>query len=214
MPQKAKNAQKAQELRTRSWIGVFYEESLPRGWQAKLDGLQYALSPWHDKDVADDGTIKKKHRHVYLKFPNIKSFKQVKAIFDDLNQPLPLPCQNPVGAIRYFCHLDNPEKAQYDLNDCVDHGVGIAKIIAMSGDKDLLEMGYTAEIRKIVKIHNFLEYDEIFDYCVDQGLDDLALFVYKKRGWVSAYILGSYHRWQRQISTTRHKELVTAISGR
>lgn len=212
----ARNAKKAQtpNLRSSKWVGIFYNESLPKGWQAKLDGLQYALSPWHDKDVNDDGTTKKKHRHVFLQFPSLKSFQQVKAIFDDLNQPNPQICNNPVGTIRYFCHLDNPEKAQYDLNDCIDHGVGIAKIIAMSGDKDLLEMGYTAEIRKIIKTHNFLEYDEIFDFCVEQGLDDLALFAYKKRGWVSAYIAGSYHRHQRQISTKRHKELVAAISGK
>lgn len=207
--------EKAQtDKRSRNWVGILYAGSLPKNWQAQLDGLQYALSPWHDKDVDDDGKIKKKHRHIYLKFPNVKSFSQVKAIFDALNQPHPQICQNPVGAIRYFCHLDNPEKAQYALADCIDHGIGVAKIIAMSGDRDLLEMGFTAQIREIVGIHKFLEYNEVFDYCVEQGLDDLALFVYKRRGWVSAYLLGFYHRHHSQVSTTRHRELISAIAGR
>lgn len=208
MARKAKSAQT--EKRTRNWIGIFYEESLPENWKSKLDGLQYALSPWHDRDLNDDGTPKKKHRHVFLKFPNVKSFQQVETIFKELNQPHPLPCQNTVGTIRYFCHLDNPEKAQYDIKDCVDHGVGIAKIIAMSGDKDALEMSYASQICEIIKIHEFLDYDQVFDFCKDQGLDDLALFAFKRRGWVSAYIAGKSYRLNRQVSKERHKELLSA----
>lgn len=207
----ARSAKVAQtEQRTRNWIGIFYEESLPADWQAKLDGLQYALSPWHDKDLNDDGTIKKKHRHVFLKFPGVKSFQQVNKIFADLNQPHPLPCKNSVGAIRYFCHLDNQEKAQYEIKDCIDHGVGIAKIIALSGDRELLDMSYAEQVREIISTHEFLDYDQIFDFCVDQGLDELALFVFKKRGWVSAYVSGKSSRIKRQVAKERHKELLDA----
>lgn len=211
----ARKATKAQaDKRSSKWVGILYEESLPKNWLQVLEQQQYALSPWHDKDLDDDGKIKKKHRHIFLQFPSLKSFSQVKEIFDELNQPHPQICQNPVGAIRYFCHLDNPEKAQYAIADCVDHGVGVAKIIAMSGDKDLLEMGFAAQIREIVSIHKFLEYCEVFDYCVDQGLDDLALFVYKRRGWVSSYLVGFYHHHHSKVSSQRHKELISVIAGR
>lgn len=213
MARKAKKAQTPNE-RSSKWVGILYEESLPKDWQAQLDGLQYALSPWHDKDVDADGKIKKKHRHIFLNFPSLKSFSQVKAIFDALNQPHPQVCKNQVGAIRYFCHLDNPEKAQYDLKDCVDHGVGIEKIIALTGDKELVDKANRLKVCEIVALKGFLDYDDLYDFCVDQGLDELEEFVYKKSRWVSAYIAGKAFKRSRELKAEWHRKLIDAITGR
>lgn len=107
--------------RTRNWVFVVYPESAPENWQQILRDEQVpgVISPLHDRDINPDGEKKKPHWHVLLTFSGVKTQSQVKEITKKLNAPLPQACKDIRGACRYLCHMDNPEKAQYDTKDVV-----------------------------------------------------------------------------------------------
>lgn len=113
------------DMRTRTWVCVVYPESLPDDWEDKISEScgSWAKSPLHDSDEQPDGSPKKEHYHLILKFNGKKSFTQVKGIMDAINQPIPQPCKDEVGAMRYFIHADHPNKAQYSREDIVLHGI-------------------------------------------------------------------------------------------
>jgi hypothetical protein len=125
--------------RYRQWTIVVYPESAPADWREKLNGLQWVESPLHDKDVNADGTAKKPHWHILIIYPNKKNYEQVKEVADSVNGASPQYVQNVVGMIRYFAHLDNPEKAQYDKSQIIGHGVDVSKYLDSEDDIDKLE---------------------------------------------------------------------------
>ena len=98
--------------RYRHWTIVVYPDSAPADWRDRLNGLQWVESPLHDKDVNPDRTSKKPHWHILIFFEGKKSYEQIKKIADLINGASPQYVQNLTGMLRYFAHLDNPEKAQ------------------------------------------------------------------------------------------------------
>lgn len=109
-----------------AWTCVVYPgESLPENWKSIIGDcmIPWVISPLHDEDVNADGELKKAHRHLVLAFHSVKSFSQVEEITKRLGAPAPQPCRDTRGMIRYFLHLDNPEKAQYKRED-IEFGGG------------------------------------------------------------------------------------------
>lgn len=208
MARKAKSTQEKDE-RARIWAAIFYDESLPNNWEKILGDmhLQYAMSPWHDKDLDDDGKPKKKHRHVIFRFSGSKSFSQVKAITDELNQPIPQVCKNHVGAVRYFFHLDDPEKAQYELTGYVDHGIGVESIIRLSGDTEKVFMSKIGEIREIVNKFKYETLGDVLDFLEDNERPDLLYWAAKNYGIVDR--LCSKNRWS--VTKSQKSELQQVI---
>ena len=107
------------DTRSRAWSFIVYPESAPENWEAIIDELhiEWAHSPLHDRDTNPTGETKKAHWHCLLQFTNVKSFDQVYEICKLVNSPAPQRCHNTRSLARYFCHLDNPEKAQYSVTD-------------------------------------------------------------------------------------------------
>ncbi|WP_369669602.1 replication protein, partial [Enterococcus faecium] len=111
-------AKSQKETRSRSWVFVVYPESAPKDWRAILDkqGITWVESPLHNKDVNPDGEVKKEHWHVLLMFQTLKSYGQMQEISHELRSPNPQKCMTIRGMVRYFAHIDNPEKYQYPVN--------------------------------------------------------------------------------------------------
>lgn len=105
--------------RKRNWSFIVYPDSAPKKWQSTLANyhVPFIISPLHSKDRNDDGTFKKAHYHVLILFSGKKSYNQVKQITDKLSSPIPKAVASTKGLVRYFAHLDNPEKAQYDPSE-------------------------------------------------------------------------------------------------
>lgn len=210
----AEKEKKEKNERAIWWTFILYKESAPENWQQILNdlGLIYAASPWHDRDIYDSGEhkgeIKKPHRHIVIKFAGRRYFQQVKELTDLLNQPIPQKCQNYVGAIQYFLHLNDPEKAQYDLKDCIDHGIGIEKIIAMAGDKDKIHYENSKAVRELVRENNFLDFNDVFDYCVGNGYDDLGKWISKNHALVERFTRGTYNKIERKEKKTERERNV------
>ena len=108
--------------RTRIWAAIVYPESAPEDWRDILDAqhIEWAESPLHDQDVnPGTGEVKKAHVHIVLAFEGPKSYEQVCEILEPLHGPIPQRCHALKGAVRYFAHMDNPDKHQYSPNDIV-----------------------------------------------------------------------------------------------
>jgi hypothetical protein len=186
---KAKTDVKKKDTRTRNWAFIGYTDSLPNNWKDFLseEGLTWACSPLHDKDINETTTsedkTKKAHYHFLLKFDGKKSFEQVSEITKKLNATIPQPCNNLVGAVRYFLHMDNPEKAQYKREE-IQEGGGF-------GVFDYLALSATEERAILKQIIMYCRANGIFELC---DIEDFILD--EKPEWESVY-------WSRQLNIYR-----------
>lgn len=111
--------QKATDTRTRNFATVVYPESAPEDWKEILftHCVPAFISPLHDKDINPTGEPKKPHYHVMLMFEGKKSVAQVEEIFSTIKGVGCEVVKSVRGYARYLCHLDNPEKHQYDTSE-------------------------------------------------------------------------------------------------
>lgn len=150
--------------RARYWTFLVYEDSAPSDWRSIIDDLHapWVESPYHDKDVNPDGTNKKPHWHVMMYFEGKKSYEQVWEIVNLINSPMPLPVLSASGLVRYFIHLDNPEKFQYNLLDIVPHqGFDINKYFLPTETQHL---AYLHEIFSFIKEQDIRYFSDLVEY--------------------------------------------------
>lgn len=122
-----------------------------------VNNLHYA-SIIHDKDLNDDGTFKKVHRHVVIRFLNAKTITAVSKELD-LQSNYIEPCKsNYKKALLYLIHYDEPNKIGYSV-DAVE---GDLKSVLI---KTLQSFDTEDEsILKIISILNQLEYTSLNDF--------------------------------------------------
>lgn len=134
-------------------------DSAPYDWieRCKDTFLPFAISPLHDKDINDDGTLKKPHYHCILCWPGPTTSKRVLSfIRDELHQPYPQDLLSVVGYYEYFYHKNNPEKYQYDP-DLIQtyNGFDPSKYDRMSeSEKDRMSI----RIERFIDIYRITEY--------------------------------------------------------
>lgn len=150
--QQAADAKRAGQ-RGRNWMAIGYPESMPEDWRDYLAtlGVRVVVSPLHCDDINATGESKKPHHHILFMFDSVKSPDQVKEIADYLNSPVPMKQDSAVGAARYLCHLDNPEKAQYEICDVIEFGGA----------------DYLSLINRISDKYRLIA--EMMDWCDEQG---------------------------------------------
>lgn len=149
--------------RTRNYATVVYPESAPSNWMEILGDQKVGalVSPLHDKDLNPDGTQKKPHYHVLIIFDAVKTMEQAKAIFDQVGGVGHEMVQSLRGYARYLCHMDNPEKAQYDTGEVIGFGgADFNDIIRIVTDR------YKAlrEMMDYIKTNNVECYADLVDY--------------------------------------------------
>ena len=154
---------KASDTRKRNFATVVYPESAPDEWRQILRGyfVPAFVSPLHDKDINATGEPKKPHYHVLLMFEGKKSEDQVKAIFDSIGGVGLEKVEALRGYARYLCHLDNPEKAQYNPSDVESiGGSDYSYTIGIVADK------YKAvrEMISFCKANEIVSYAELLEY--------------------------------------------------
>ena len=151
--------------RFRNFATVVYPESAPENWKEIFSDYKIPsfISPLHDQDFNIQGEAKKPHYHVMIMFEGKKSFEQVQTIFDSIGG---VGCElvNSVrGYARYLCHLDNPEKHQYNTDEVIPFGG--ADYYAMCS----------------LAVDKYKAIGEIMDYCNNEGIISFAyLCLYAK----------------------------------
>lgn len=107
-------------LKKRNWAFVLYPESAPDDWKERLEryGVPCAVSPLHDMDKTKDGALKKPHYHIILAYKHPTTQNNVNSFIESLSQnKYSEPIQDMFGYYRYLAHLDDPDKAQYKVED-------------------------------------------------------------------------------------------------
>lgn len=155
-------------------VGSKYDGSdgygtLPDDWltRLQLSGLQYAVSPLHDKDIHEDGSgrTKKPHYHVIVVYGSPTTYNNVKSLTDSLNAPVPQALEQVRGYYRYLTHKDNPDKFQYDEKDIIaGGGFNIADFIELS-KSEVTEIKF--KLQQLIREQRFIEYSAFMDYVQD-----------------------------------------------
>lgn len=160
----------SKDCRGRNFASVVYPESAPENWRELLaeQFIPAFISPLHDVDINPGGEFKKAHYHVILMFEGKKSFDQVRSVLDLIGGVGCENIQSIRGYARYLCHLDNPEKAQYNPDDIVSLcGADYTSVIGLVTDK------YKA-IRDIIlfcKDNDICSYSDLLEYAMEERTD-------------------------------------------
>ena len=158
------------DTRVRNYATVVYPESVVDNWIDILSDLHIPvfISPLHDKDTNPTGEPKKAHYHVVFMFEGKKSIEQIKAITDEIGAVGQEPISSIRGYARYLCHLDNPEKAQYNQSDvrCLS-GADYSAVIGLTTDK------YKAirEMMQFCKEYNIYSYADLLELASEEHCD-------------------------------------------
>lgn len=189
----------AKDGRSRWWAIIVYPESAPSNWREILNGEMWIESPLHDKDVytkEDEkknpehkaGTFKKPHWHIILFYDGKKSYEQIKRIADCLNGARPEHVENPTGMIRYFAHMDSPEKAQYNPKEIIGHGIDVEKYLYTLEE---IQVEILCQIIDFCEENNVEEFGKFIIYCRRNKTEWLRYL--NKKGWLVREYLKSKH---------------------
>ena len=156
-----------QNVKKRNWTFLVYPESAPADWVKKLSetGLQAAISPLHDKDIDPDGQPKKAHFHVIVCYSGPTSYNVVLSLTQSLGQPIPKPLEQVRGMYRYFTHMDNPDKFQYNAADISTlNGFNIMDFVDMTRSEVLK---IKLDLQAFIRSSNITEYADLMDNLQD-----------------------------------------------
>lgn len=144
--------------RTRNFATVIYPESAPENWQDILaeQKVPAFISPLHDSDKNPFGEDKKPHYHVVVMYEGVKTMEQAEDLFNQIGGVGNEKVQSIRGYARYLCHLDNPEKYQYNQED----------VRCLGGADYVSTIGLALDKYKAI--------GEMIDYCIDNKLTSYA----------------------------------------
>lgn len=195
--------------RTKHWTFIMYPDSAQENWKEILKSthIRSAISPLHDKDLNPTGDEKKPHWHVMLEYDSLKSYDQIKDFLSEIftgGYTIPQIVQSPVGMIRYFIHMDNPEKFQYKWADItVYNGFDLSKYDSYTENEiDHL----ISEITIFIDDNNILEYADLVAFTRDPDynhFDDWYRIIRKNTFFFNAYITSrrnQYKEWKKKQS--------------
>jgi hypothetical protein len=131
-------AEKKATTRTRNYATVVYMDSAPSNWLEILESLFVPtfISPYHNLDVNPTGEIKKPHYHVLMMYDSVKTREQAAENFSKFGGVGCEVVNSTRGYARYLCHLDNPDKHQYDIDEVRSLcGADYISTITLASDK-------------------------------------------------------------------------------
>lgn len=191
--------EKRKGTRHRGWVWVSYPESVDENWREKLvnEGVPAYVSPLHDRDVNADGTKKKPHNHAVMLWDNPTVYETAKAISDAIGAVMPPKNPKPGtpkpyaanvrSALRYLCHLDNPDKAQYDPEQVTCINATLAdyyELISSAGDDDLI----LDEITDFIDENCVTSFASFIRYCKQEKPEWKRLAYHKYAALITRYI--------------------------
>ena len=156
--------------------------------------IEYVISPRHDKDNNGAEEEKKAHYHVMLMFGGVKSYEQVEEVLKPLKNArakLIQKVHSTKSLIRYFLHLDHPDKHQYKKSDLVAYGgVDINDLIRPSTSERYTMI---AEMMDFVDDQGFTEFTQLLQYARKERREDWFPLLCDS----STYLLNTYIKSQR-----------------
>lgn len=193
--------------RARNFACVVYLDSAPSNWlsiiqEAKIPVL---VSPLHKDDINPGGEKKKAHHHVIAMYEGKKSEAQVREFFQSFGG-VGLEVINSIRSYaRYLCHLDNPEKAQYDVNDVLQYG-GADYLTIIDLPTDRLKL--IKEMQNWCRDNSCFSYAALMDFAAENR-DDWFKVLCETASYVMDKYLKSL-KWE--VADQRLRELEIRIN--
>lgn len=154
----------------RNYATILYPESAKENWLQILQDLhiKILISPLHDKDVNEDGVIKKEHYHIMYVFDGKKTERQVQEINDMIGAVGIERINSLKGYARYLCHLDEKDKIKYPVSDVQAlGGINYEEVIKEAADKYKISQ----EILSFCKQSGIVAYCDIVDYAIENNME-------------------------------------------
>lgn len=156
-------ANNSQDNRSLCWATVVYQESAIDNWQdvVRENKVPFFISPLHDQDTNGTGEEPKKaHWHILFMFSSKKSREQFQDMASSFGGVGSERVRDRRAYARYLCHLDNPEKAQYNPEDVVSYISDYIEVIGLPSDKyEVLQ-----EVLDFIEQHNIRSYSTLVLY--------------------------------------------------
>ena len=198
---------------SRTWATIVYQESAKENWQTELENLKIPcyISPLHDKDVEEEGeesvkseeyendkeqneeyenekNFKKPHWHILLIFSGQKSRNIVKKITEQVGGVGTELVQDRLAYIKYLCHLNNPDKYQYNVEDVISLNV-------TNSYKDVVEKADSDRIYKIInemiewnKLHDNIYFCDLVEYARKERPEWFRILVDRNNSLIMEYL--------------------------
>lgn len=177
-----------EEFRSSNWCTLVYPESANPHWidRLRLTHIPFAVSPLHDKDVYvqeleqdydpdhiyEVEGMKKPHYHVVLKFDTLKSLSQVKCILSEAlgekGVVQPFVCHSVRQMVRYFAHLDDPQKYPYDFLQTQTYGLPLKDFLTFSPSE---ANAIFRNIMSWIRVSGVEEFEDVWNYALDHDSD-------------------------------------------
>lgn len=176
-------SEKRKDVRSKNWTFLVYPESVDKNWREIISKnfIEWAESPIHnmDKWTEEDekenpehkaNTPKKEHIHIVVCWTSNKSREQMEEFVNLFGGVKPQEVRNLKGLLRYFIHLDNPEKAQYSKEDIKAYnGFDVEKYFSLLGKDRHIVLGDM--ITYIVENH-ITSFSDFAFYCKSERQND------------------------------------------
>ena len=192
-------------LKKRNWAFVLWPDSALENWRDILQesGLMFAISPYHDKDINADGSPKKPHYHVIMCFDGPTTYKNALSVAQRVGGVNTVqPLEQIRGYYRYFTHIDNPEKYQYNDNEITTiNGFDI---------NNYIELTYTEvvkllmQIQQIIRDKHFTEYADLCDFLLDNELKELHEIAISKTVFIKSYIDSRRYKTKMEVKNDKN----------
>lgn len=186
--------------KSRYWTFELYLESAPYDWKELLNNtflpIAYII---HDKDLKDDGFIKKEHAHVFVQYGNSTTYKNIYDIFGNIAANGHIErVISPKGAFDYLTHKNRPEKYQYSDDDVVYlNGFDISSFADWSPSEKIDNMRIIMSMCNTEKIY---EYSSLLEYFALINNNELLKFCMFNTVLVNTYITSFRHRNLKNIT--------------
>lgn len=147
------------------WWGYLYPESAPADWLNRIRESGYeVLAMLHDKDVTAAGEVKKEHVHVAVRFDHAQNAKTAKKVLTEFGVlEASVQSRDSWRAVaRYMCHMDDPDKYQYNPDDVIEVG-GADYFDAISRSSDKYRI--ICEMQDYIDEHSIMSFAEFNRYC-------------------------------------------------
>ena len=185
-------------LQARSWTFVLYPDSRPENWQEILQDVSWVMSPLHDSDINPDNTPKKPHWHLLVSFANPRRLEYMQTLAKALNAPSPQMCRDTRAMVRYFLHLDNPEKAQYKREDILcGGGFDLEDALKLSrSEEEKAEREFVALILGKIEEFDIIEFEDLVNLVMQEHPEEYRFF--KSSSFILSKVVSS-RRHRREL---------------
>lgn len=159
---------KDNNLYSRTYCTILYPEDESQRDAITLlsNGTYPAAGILHDKDVEEDGTLKKPHYHFVIRYKNARSMKAVAEELKIAENYLQ-PCRDYKKSLRYLIHDGDPDKFPYPIEEVF----GALKTALTSILNDKTEDEQALAVLSLLKdIERPIRVTEFISLCAEKGL--------------------------------------------